>query len=179
MKKLGKFLMVGAIAAIAVAGTVGLTACGGSGYTGEYHYNNHDTEYGVKVKVEIEKNSENILLSTIKSVTIVNSDYVQLSPANETYGWTEEMRQNYSSKEADLLKAYEGKGVMELANPTLVTTNSVGEPSAVADTDLLITGATQSSGRLLLAVQDAINDWAEANKEAILEATLGALGGIS
>lgn len=171
--------MVGAVAAIAVAGTVGLTACGNSGYTGEYHYNNHNTEYGVKVKVEIEKNSENILLSTIKSVTIVNSDYTQLSAVNPDYGWTEEKRENYSSKEADLLKAYEGKTVMEVTSMQ-VQKKETGDPDSiiavmpdVSADDYVITGATQSSGRLLLAVQDALNDWAEDHKEEILKALGG------
>ena len=120
-------------------------------YTGEYRYENPyaaGSYYGVKVSVTVKG-------SIIQSVSIVDSDYTQLSPANPDYGWTEESRQNYLNNEAGLLGKYAGLSVGEVLSMTVETSES-GEPSSVSDEDLVITGATQSSGRLLLAVQNAL-----------------------
>ena len=54
-----------------------------------------------------------------------------------------------------LLAAYEGRGVDEILSAS-VTTDDNGQPTAVSDSTLMITGATQGSGRLLLAVQNAL-----------------------
>ncbi|MGN0818153.1 MAG: hypothetical protein ACI4L9_04210 [Candidatus Coproplasma sp.] len=118
-------------------------------YIGSYHYPNtwnpDAAEYGVKVCVAVTGDK-------ITKVEIVESDYVQA-----TASWTD--RQNYLDKEADLLKAYEGKTVAEVKGYTAsisgvadATTNSVSESS------VLITDATQSSARILLAVQDALKN---------------------
>ena len=120
-------------------------------YNGEYKYENPyaaGSYYGVKVSVTVKG-------SIIQSVSIVDSDYTQLSPANPDYGWTEDSRQNYLNNEAGLLGKYAGLSVGEVLSMTVETSES-GEPSSVSDEDLVITGATQSSGRLLLAVQNAL-----------------------
>ena len=143
------------------AGGFALSGCAWTTETveGDYHYVvNYGTEitYGVKVNVEIQSDDKG---DRIRSVTIVESDdYTQLSDANPSYGWTDENRQNYLDNEQSLLNAYRGLYVNDVLAMDVVTDAS-GVPSSVSDDSLLISGATQSSGRLLLAVQDAIKNF--------------------
>jgi len=135
--------------------SVGLAACGGTDYDGEYKYANPYAEgsyYGVKVKVTVSGDE-------ITKVVIVDSDYTQLSPANDDYGWTEAKRKVYSDGEAALLKKYEGAKVSDIQK-IKVTTSEGGEPDSNKTElgDYIIEGATQSSGRLMLAVQNALKD---------------------
>ena len=55
-----------------------------------------------------------------------------------------------------LLAAYEGKTVAEIFDVD-VTVDGNGQPTAVSDSELMISGATQGSGRLMLAVQNALS----------------------
>lgn len=160
MKRMTKLLAVLAVGAVATAGVVGLAACGekGESYEGEYHYANAWDEtkpdYGVKVKVTV-----NAAGDTIEKVEIVESNYVQA-----TDSWTEtDDGKNYLNKEADLLKAYEGLKVADV----LAMKVAVAEDGAplkqdeegfikYTNSDLLISKATQSCGRIVLAVQDAL-----------------------
>lgn len=145
MKK--KFLAV-ALAAVSVCAlSVGLTACGGEEaktYEGEYSYENYNTNYGVKVKVTVTGDK-------IDKVEIVDSDYVQV-----TESWTD--KQTYLDGEKKLLDSFAGKTV-EAVMDYSVTKDDKGGPTAVTAEGLsVITGATQSTGRLILAVQDALAD---------------------
>lgn len=158
MKRMKKALIGLAVGAVAALGVVGLAACGGNTTTleGEYHYANPwstedapKPDYGVKVEVTVNKDD-----NTIEKVEIVESDYVQC-----TESWTD--KNTYLNGEAELLAAYEGLEVDDVLAMT-VTTGTDGTPSAVSESDLLITGATQSSGRLLKAVQDALADYESA-----------------
>lgn len=148
MKRIKKALIGLAVGTVAALGVVGFAACGDGGLTGEYHYPNAWSEtspdYGIKVKVTLSDDE-----TTIKSVKIVDSDYVEV-----TDSW--EDKDIWNDGIADLLKAYEGKKVADILAVKVETEDSV--PSSVGDEDLLITGATQGSGRLLLAVQDALKD---------------------
>lgn len=152
MKRMKKALIGLAVGAVAALGVVGLAACGGNTTTleGEYHYANTYSagapDYGVKVEVTVNKDD-----NTIEKVEIVESDYVQC-----TESWKD--RNIYVNGEAELLAAYEGIGVDDVLAMT-VTLDKNGIPTAVSESDLLITGATQSSGRLLKAVQDALADY--------------------
>lgn len=148
MKRMKKALIGLAVGAVAALGVVGLAACGGNTTTleGEYHYASTWGDYGVKVEVTVNTDD-----NTIEKVEIAESDYVQC-----TESW--EDRDIYVNGEAELLAAYEGLTVDEVLAMT-VTTGEDGTPSAVSESDLLITGATQSSGRLLKAVQDALADY--------------------
>ena len=151
MKRMKKALIGLAVGAVAALGVVGLAACGGNTTTleGEYQYTAWNTNYGVKVEVTVNKDD-----NTIEKVEIVESDYVQC-----TDSW--EDKNTYLNGEAELLAAYEGLEVDDVLAMT-VTTGTDGTPSAVSESDLLITGATQSSGRLLKAVQDALADYESA-----------------
>lgn len=152
MKRMKKALIGLAVGAVAALGVVGLAACGGNTTTleGEYYYANpysaEAPDYGVKVEVTVNKDD-----NTIEKVEIVESDYVQC-----TDSWKD--KNTYLNGEAELLAAYEGLEVDDVLAMT-VTTGTDGTPSAVSESDLLITGATQSSGRLLKAVQDALADY--------------------
>ena len=148
MKRMKKALIGLAVGAVAALGVVGLAACGGNTTTleGEYQYTAWNTNYGVKVEVTVNKDD-----NTIEKVEIVESDYVQC-----TDSWKD--KNTYLNGEAELLAAYEGLEVDDVLAMT-VTTGTDGTPSAVSESDLLITGATQSSGRLLKAVQDALADY--------------------
>ena len=152
MKKLFKAL---AAVAIATAATVSIAAFAGcdssTTYEGEYKYENAwaaGSYYGVKVSVTVKDD-------TIQKVTIVDSDYTEV-----TESWSN--REVWDNGIDSLLAAYEGKTVSEIKAITVVCSDS-GEPVAATsdsfvsyDSDLIITGATVGSGRLLLAVQNAL-----------------------
>ena len=95
-----------------------------------------------------------------------------------SYGWTDANSSNWSSHESWLLQQYVGWSVADILDIDVYTnfgyklvtggreldTDSMGEPYgtdynvALKDSELLITGATQGSGRLLLAVQNALKN---------------------
>ena len=151
MKKISKLLACGCLAGAMVAGGFALSSCSAWTTTvsqGEYKYENPwsaGSYYGVKVSVEVQTDENG---DRIRSVTIEDSDYTQASE-----GW--EGRDNYLENEQTLLNAYRGKYVADVL-AMKVTTDYQGQPSEVSDDSVLITDATQSSGRLLLAVQDAL-----------------------
>lgn len=148
MNKMKKAIIGLAVGAVAALGVVGFAACGSSEQTveGEYHYANAWDEtapdYGIKVKVTVKDNK-------ITKVEIVESDYVEV-----TDSW--EDKATWNDNIDDLLAAYKGKTVDEVKKASVTLEDSV--PTAVGDEDLLITGATQGSGRLILAVQDALEN---------------------
>jgi hypothetical protein len=124
----------------------------GTVYTGEYSYTNYGVNYGVKVQVAVYDGK-------IIDVTIVNSDLKQLSDANPSYGWTEDNRTNYKTNEDKLLEAYNGKTVAAVKAATAsISGVEDAEENKVSDSDLLLTGATQCSARILKAVQNALKD---------------------
>ena len=109
-----------------------------------------------------------------------DTDKKPVVPIEQTkggYGWTDSSEQNWTDHEAWLLQQYVGLSVSEVldikvfynsgysvdANGNLVVDSSVaGEPyskdynDAFVQSGLLISGSTQGSGRLILAVQDAL-----------------------
>ncbi len=157
MKKIFKvFSLVAVIACCATVAAFAGCKDKDSGHDGEYHYTSGSTEYGVKVNVEVENN-------VIKSVKIVNSDYVNYSPVLAEYGWTQDKIDNWNNNLNTLLGKYVGKTVDEVM-AVVVTVDGNGAPKPGQELGgLITTGATQSSGRLLKAVQDAIEDLASAN----------------
>lgn len=151
MKKAFIGLAVGAVAALSV---VGLAACGGglSGTaTGDYHYESNGRTYGVKVEVTVENDK-------IEEVKIVDHNYTEATeitiPGNDWDGGV-----SYKAGIANLLAEFKGMTVSEV-NEIEVPCNEAGQPDETkADYgDLIIEGSTQSCGRLILAVQDAIEN---------------------
>ena len=87
--------------------------------------------------------------------------------APDYYMWTNDSAAYWTNNENWLLQQYEGKSVSEVLDVKVFVNN--GEPYKVTDDNnqarnpqlsasgLLISGATQGSGRLLLAVQNALS----------------------
>lgn len=168
MKGMKKALIGLALGAVAALGVVGFAACDSvitGEAEGEYHYANPwgGNDYGVKVKVVVEED-------IIQSVTIVESDYVQASAT-----WTD--RDNYLAQEAELLSRYKGVDVDDVMKIKVgISTDPKGQPITqdedgfvalkAGKTDLLLGDATQSSARIVLAVQNAIENIEAAQAEA-------------
>ena len=175
MKRIKKALIGLAVGTVAALGVVGFAACGDKTETfdGEYHYANawapDSADYGVKVKVTVNVNTDKIT-----KVEIVESNYVQATPSwveSETEG----SKAYANGGEAELLKKYNGLTVADVLAMKLdvnedgspVSNNSDGSVNpdfdastfVTGETNLLISGATQSSARILLAVQDALADY--------------------
>ncbi len=159
MNKILKFIAAAGLAVTVSAGALSFAACGGGNeevyngtYSGEYSYQNPygDDRYGVKVSVEVEDN-------VIKNVVIVNSDYTEASPAMGK--WNPEL---WFENAQSVLVKYRGKTVSEILAIT-VECDENGEPVASTEQKpvnydgLIQSGATLSSGRLLKAVQNALN----------------------
>lgn len=148
MKKT-KILAVVSSAFLATALCGVMTSCGEKSETktGEYAYVNpydSSSSYGVKVSVDVKGD-------VIQSVSIVDSNYIEVSESNADWGWDNSA---WTDGKADFLKVFEGMTVSDLEAVT-VTTEAGGAPSAVSGMGV-VTGATQSSGRLILAVKNAL-----------------------
>lgn len=86
------------------------------------------------------------------------ADIAALAP--DYYGWTNANEGNWNNYEAWLLQKYEGMAVADVLDMKVYIKTS-GEPYSSDKNDfgeLIITGSTQGSGRLLLAVQDALKN---------------------
>lgn len=133
-----------------------VSACskGGDGaksYTGEYGYEQYGSKYGVKVSVRVKD-------GVIESVEILDSDYLAATPQDIWDG-----KSVWDDGLDALLESYKGKEVSFVTGQK-VAVKSDGEPYTNDDEPeekidyggLVITGATMGSGRLLLAVQNAL-----------------------
>lgn len=117
---------------------------------GEYSYANTHAEnsfYGQKVDVTFKDGK-------VTKVTLVSSDWIEVSDPVANTPWTEDSVANWNDNKAEYLARFEGKTVAEI-NAMTVECKDSGEPSAVTGIEV-VTDATQSSGRVLLAVQDAL-----------------------
>lgn len=159
MKKIFKALAVLAATTAIGAGIGMATGCskGYDGvYYGEYHYPNAwvptAPHYGIKVRVTVKNN----IITKVEDVT--KGEYVSVSNPNGTT-WTEDDVKNWNNNECYLLQKYEGWAVSDI-NAIQVFIDNNGQPASKdwnnGFNDLLITNATQGSGRLLLAVQNAL-----------------------
>lgn len=171
MKRMTKALIGLAVGAVCALGVAGISACGEKEntqtLTGEYHYANAwgGADYGVKVQVVVGEKTK-----TIKSVSILKSDYTQLTPSWGEKDPVPEGFTAYQNGEADLLKKYEGLAMSDVLAIKVATQES-GQPEVqtsenfvelkAGETELLIDGATQSSARLVLAVQNALENFEE------------------
>lgn len=167
MKKIFKGLAVLAATAAVGTGLAFATGCGGKDgkYVGSYSYENYGHTYGIVVQVTVKNN----IITRVEDITKSNEDtkdWVSISSAG--YGWEEEDVKNWNTNEEWLLAQYEGLSVADvLAIDAYVKTN--GEPYSIDkngalvtdDYELVISGATQGSVRVLLAVQDALGKTTE------------------
>lgn len=141
MKKIWK---TAAVSALALCVAAGAAACknGVTSYSGEYSYETEYGTYGVKVNVFVSGD-------VIDRVEIVESDYIEVTPS-----W--EGNTVYTEGRQALLNSFAGKSVSSVLGFG-VTVGEDGAPTGVdADGISVITGATQSTGRLLLAVKNAL-----------------------
>ena len=161
MKKFGKILAVGAMAAIAAVGVASFAACGSDpvDYKGSYKYENAwvpGSYYGVNVTVTVDGDK----------ITKVVCDADTDTMHNITPTWQEAEGQLGHDKAAaglnDYLKKFEGMKVADVKAISVSKADN-GQPNTdeaahTAQGTLLYTGATQTSGRIILAVQDALKD---------------------
>lgn len=163
MKKVFKGLSILVASTALCAGIATASACSGGyngTYEGDYHYENYGHTYGIKVKVTVENN----IITKVENISPEN--YVVVSAANPSYGWSEEAVAHWNDNEAWLLQKYEGVAVADILDMKVYVKKN-GEPYGVTDSKneprntelqesgLIISGATQGSGRVLLAVQNA------------------------
>ncbi len=163
MKKVTK-LIAGVVLAASVAATAGaLAGCGENGetYKGEYSYENTWTPgnyYGIKVSVTVKDGK----------ITKVVCDDIPENWTNITESWKEGTSAGDLGHDKaaaglnDYLKKFEGKTVEEVL-ALEVSVNENGQPNTddagdASQGSLIYTGATQTSGRIILAVQDALKD---------------------
>ncbi len=159
MKRKIKFLTAMLLSAVTVCAVGSFAGCKQVTYTGEYHYNVWGTDYGIKVNVQVQTDKDG---DRIRKVTVAESDYVAVStPMN---AWTQENVDAWNNGLQTLLNAYRGQYVGEILAQT-VAVKETGEPIAKVgegfigyDNELIMTGATVGSGRLLLAVQNALTE---------------------
>lgn len=168
-----KLLAVLAVGAVATAGVVGLAACGEKGISGsakgEYSYESYGHTYGIKVEVTVENGK-------ITKVERLEHDWVE---ATDTVMGDWDGGANYNKEINNELKKFNGLSVDDVLDLEVAVTEagapetqkSDGEanpnfkPLVIGDTNLVLTGSTQSSGRLVLAVQDALENL-QAEQEA-------------
>lgn len=128
------------------------------GYEGVYSYEAYGNTYGAKVKVEIDEDTKKVTKVHLYDDT---DEMTNLSGASEA--WTEEDRANWNDNKAEFLKSFEGLTLEEIMSIE-VPTNEGGVPSNLEEdatgygTFDVVAGATQSSGRVIKAVQKAISD---------------------
>lgn len=186
MKKIFKGIAILAATAAVGTGVAFATGCGGTDgtYHGEYHYMGaHGSVYGIVVEVTVKdniitkvKNLTNSDDAYAKSVQKGES-WTFVSAAMPDYGWDKDSVANWTSHENWLMQQYEGRSVAEVMDVKVYTDyayksngnggyvqdyGTMGEPCAkefnseLLDSGLIIVDATQGSGRVLLAVQDAL-----------------------
>ncbi len=155
-KKLLKTLACLAVAGTVIVGSFGVSACSVTtkAYYGEYSYPNAwnpSQSYGIKVKVEVQSDDKG---DRIKSVEMIDSTYVEC-----TDSWAD--KDYWYSGIDELLRKYRGQYLADVLSES-VKLEATGQPSDGQSLGgFLITGSTQGSGRLLLAVQNALADAAE------------------
>ena len=151
MKKTSKILAVVLVVALAIATLAIFAACGESGeVTGECHYTNYGHEYGVKVTVTV----KNDKITEVKLYSDEESGYVRTSST-----WKENQNPGdlgYTKAEAAYESWIDENIVGQKINTILgwVATAAADDQSVGAGEKL--TGATQSSARIIVAVQNAL-----------------------
>lgn len=173
-----------ACAGIAVA-TAGCSTGKNGTYYGEYHYmSKYGPVYGMVVEVKVENNIitniKDITNTEDSHAKAFQNDATWVVVSSAGNGWTEENNANWVEHESWLMQQYVGWSVADILELNVYTDygykkvdgsampvvdyDLMGQPYGTKDgynaellqSGLLITGATQGSGRLLLAVQDAL-----------------------
>lgn len=147
-----KKILVIALTVIMVVSAFALTACAQpQTVTGECMYTNtHGTKYGVKVDVTV----QNGIITAVKLYTDEETGWVRTSPAMPEYGWAQEKVDAAEGAYAEYLDKFVGMTV-EQANAIVATATAEGQ--SVETEGWAIAGATVSSARIIVAVQNALS----------------------
>ena len=152
-----KKLIVIALAVVMALSVVAFAACGGAQTVeGEYSYKNAwdktgTQSYGAKVTV------------TVKGGVITS---VEVAADTDTFfnlssGWTDKSK--WENGEKAMIDSFVGLSVEEV-NAITVKCAESGQPESITGAPSalkVVSGATQSSGRLILAVQNALSKLAK------------------
>ncbi len=142
------------VALVMMMSVITLVACDSSEtFTGEYSYTAYGMTYGAKVDVVMTGG----VISNLKLYTDEETEWVGLSDAYPDYGWTDEARQVWLDGVNNLMLSFVGMTADEVAGISAVIGGVNGAADSV-DSDFNVTGATQSSARVVLAIQNAICD---------------------
>ena len=155
-----KKILVLALAIVMALSVVALVACAEpQTLEGEYKYANpwdKTKEYGVKVSVTVKGD----VITEVKITSTDTEAYTNLSS-----GWTEEGKKTWNDGKQGLLDSFVGLKV-DAVKGIKVTCKENGEPDTTAGVNTIaeaptslkvVTGATQSTGRVILAVQNALS----------------------
>lgn len=156
MRKSTKVLTALMLSAACACGAAALSGCAQKQtVTGEMSYSQWGTTFGIKVSVEVQTDSKG---DRIRKVTIADSDLVSASPE----GWDSAKWYDHLDK---LLLAYRGEYVADILAKEVLTSEA-GAPLTTEDEgfsnygeEFIATGATLGSGRLLIAVQNALKNF--------------------
>ena len=149
-----KKLIVIALAVVMALSVIAFAACGGEKtYEGEYSYAHpyapdSGAKYGAKVKVTVKG-------GVILSVAVEDDTDTFF---NLTSSWDD--KATWQNGQAAFLKSFEGLKVADIQAIKVACADN-GVPSGITgapSTLKVVTGATQSSGRVILAVQNALKD---------------------
>ncbi len=145
-----KKIVVLLLAVVMVLSVVAFVACAPSEtVTGEYHYANpysaESPDYGAKVDVTVSNGK-------ITKVTLYSDE--DTGWVNLTSTW--DNRQTWLDGVDNYLKSFEGKTVEEV-NAATATIQGVNDATSNSVSIDHVTGATQSSARVLLAIQNALS----------------------
>ena len=141
-----KKILIIALAVVMLVSVFALTACNQQTVEGEYAYDNAwvpGAKYGVKVSVTLNKD-------VITKVVVTSEDtetYTNLSAS-----W--DKKATWENGQAAFLASFEGKTIQDVLN-IRVACAANGQPNSV-EGFTAVAGATQSSGRVILAIQNAI-----------------------
>lgn len=131
------------------AAAIAFPACNGAPkkYGGEYSVEQFGLTYGFKLEVEVQPDGNG---DRIKEITVLSCDYLQNTPDMPEAGWSADI---WSNGLDSLLLTYRGS---YLADVLALFAGGGERPEGVSDPAYVITGASQSSARFLLAVQNAL-----------------------
>ncbi len=158
MKKLSKLVAAATVAMLVVPCAVVFASCAKTEtVNGDYSYEQYGSTYGFKVIVEVQTDEKG---DRIRKVTIDDTTGYAATSPESMYPDAAKWNSNVQS----LLNSYRGLYVDDVLAKTVALNGDVplaSDESGFVDfgEEVIITGATQSSGRLLLAVQDALKNF--------------------
>lgn len=149
-----KKIVVIALAVVMMFSVLAFAACGDNSQTvtGEVSYESFNVKYGVKVDVTV----KNDTITAVNLYTDEESGYCRTSPDDATLGW-EGYDETEAAYDSYIKTNFIGKSVSEV-NAYVATATAVGQ---TVTTGPKISGSTQSSARIICAIQNALSKLGE------------------